>query len=125
MDRHEAHAVAPLLEDRRLGGLSGGGLRLQRVDEPPERHAALHFVLTCELRDVQHVGERLLATGTEHEADMRAGMVEERGDGVRHRPPVPLLVQRRQQFQRLSNRAEPIRQRLRRSGTGGTVAPPW
>ena len=83
--RHQANAVAPLLEDGGLGRPIGRGLRLQHLDEPAERHAAVELVLPRQLRDVQHVREGLFATRAQHEPDVRARSLEERRNGVSDR----------------------------------------
>ena len=108
MHRHQAHPVASLLEDRRFRSLRGGGARLQRVHEPAERHAAFHLVLPRQLRDVQHVGERLLAARTQHEPDVRPRVIEQRGDRVGGRPAIALPVKLAERLQGVSNRRQPL-----------------
>ena len=63
MHRHQPDAVAPLLEDRRLGGARLLGLVAQPLDEAAERQPASRLVLARQLADVLNVGERLLARG--------------------------------------------------------------
>ena len=77
----------PSLPSSRMGASAAcaGGLRLQRLDEPAERHASVELVLARQLGDVQHVGERLLAGRPQHEADVRPRLLEQPGDGVGHR----------------------------------------
>ena len=74
---HQPHAVAALLENRRFGRLPAVRLLAQLLDEPAERNAAVRLVLPRELGDVQHVGERLLAGVSQHEADVRARRVQQ------------------------------------------------
>ena len=54
----------PSLPSSRIGASAASpslGLLAQLVDEAAERNAAVQLELARELRDVQHVGERLLA----------------------------------------------------------------
>ena len=125
----------PSLPSSRIGASAAWprrGLRLQRLDEAAERHAAVELVLARQLRDVQHVGQRLLAAGAQHEADVRARSVEQRRDRVGDGPPVALRDAARASSasaSRTGSRCE--RQRLRARGTdesasraGGTRAVP-
>ena len=70
----------PSLPSSRIGASGASARRrclAQLLDEAAERHAAVRLVLARELGDVQHVGERLLAGRAQHEADVRAGRVEQ------------------------------------------------
>ena len=75
--RHQPNAVAPLFENRCFGGLAALRRLAQRLDEAAKRHAAFELVLPRQLRDVQHVGERLFSAGTEDEADMGACVIQQ------------------------------------------------
>ena len=61
VDGHQAHAVAAVLEDRRLGRLGPLGRLAQRRDEAAKRQPAVGFVAPAQIGDVQHVGQGLLA----------------------------------------------------------------
>ena len=82
MHRHQAHAVTALFENRRFGDLGRLRRLAQLLDEAAERDAASRLVLACELGDVEHVGERLLASRSEDEADVRARLRKQPSDGV-------------------------------------------
>ncbi len=60
---HQAHAVAAVLEDRRLRRLGALGRLAQGRDEAAERQPAVGLVAPAEVGDVQHVGQGLLAAG--------------------------------------------------------------
>ena len=98
MDGHQPDAVAALFENRRLGRFARRR-GPQFVDEPAERDAAAGFVLARQLRDVQYVGERLLAGRAKNEADVRPRLGEQPADRVGDRPVVARLVQPLQQAQ--------------------------
>ena len=73
---------------------------------PPSR-----LVLTRELGDVQHVGQRLLAAGPEHESDVGPRRFEDPRDGVRDGPMIAVPVQLLQQPQGVGDWHE-VRRRL-------------
>ena len=75
---HQAHAVAALLENRRLAGLAVFGLLAQLLDESAERNPSIGFVTARELGDVKHIRQHLLAAMLERKADVRAGGLEQR-----------------------------------------------
>ena len=90
---HDADAVAALFEDRRLASLRGFSSRRELVDETTERQAAVRLVLTGELRDVQHVGERLLAGAAQHDRHVRPRGSQQLLYCLRDRPVVAPPVQ--------------------------------
>ena len=63
VDGHQPHAVAAVLENRRLRRLGPRGRLAQLVDEAAKRQPAVGLVAPGQLGDVQHVGQRLLAPG--------------------------------------------------------------
>ena len=71
-----------------------------------ERQAAGRLFLARELRDVQDVGERLLAGAAQHDADVRAGRVEQRLDGLGDRTVVAAPVQLLEQMEALGDRLQ-------------------
>ena len=103
--RHQPDAVAALFENRRLAPSDFRRLA-QLVDEPAERNAAARFVLPRQLGDVQHVGERLLARGTQDEADVRSRFREQPADRVGNGPVVAPAMQLLQQTQRVGDRRQ-------------------
>ena len=61
VDGHQTHAVAAVLEDRRLGRLGPiGGLAKGR-HKSAKRQPPVGFVAPGEIGDVQHVGQGLLS----------------------------------------------------------------
>jgi hypothetical protein len=104
VDGHHPHAVAPLLEDRRFGGLRGFSRDAQLFDEPAEGDSARGLVLASELRDVQDVGQRLLAGRAKHQADVRARRLEHLLDRVGHGDVVAPAMKPLQKLQRVDDR---------------------
>jgi len=90
---HQTDAVAALLEDRRLGRLALIGFILQHVHEATERNTARPLVLPRKLRDLQDVGERLLAGWPKHEAGVRARLGQQPADRLGHGDVVAPRVQ--------------------------------
>ena len=111
MNGHQADAIASLFENRRFGRLRRRGPRLQRLDEAAERHAAFHFVLPRQFRHVEDVGQRLLPAGPQDEADVRARVIEQRGDGVRRGPAVAMRMQERELLEGAAHVCEVVWQR--------------
>ena len=107
---HDAHAVAALLENRRLARLPGQGLALELLDEPAEREPAARLVAPGQLRHEEHVGEGLLAPRPHDEAGVGAGGLEQPADGLRHRHHVPPPVGVLQHRQRIGDRPQPLSQ---------------
>ena len=102
--RHQPNAVAPLFENRRLGRLAAVCLIAELLDEAAERHAAVHFVLSRQLGDVEHVSQRLLPRRSEHERDVCPCRIEQLRDRVGDGPVIPAAVQPAQPAQRVGNR---------------------
>ena len=105
----------PSLPSSRIGASAACAVSAalaQLVDEPAERQAAGRLVLARELRDVQHVGERLLAGAAQHDPDMRARRVEQILDRFRDRPIVAPPMQ-------LLQDAQGSRRSELRDATGG------
>ena len=79
----------PSLPSSRIGA-SGDSARFEvscsSVDEAAERQPAFHFVAARQVRDVQHVGEHLLAAAPQDEAGMRARHRDQAADRVGDRP---------------------------------------
>ena len=70
----------PSLSSSRIGASAAcavSAATAQLLDEAAERDAAADLVLPRQLRDVEHVGERLLAAGPQREPDVRARRAEQ------------------------------------------------
>jgi hypothetical protein len=63
------------------------------LDESAKRHPAITLVLPGELGDVQHVGQCLLPSRSQNEADMRARVIDQRCDRVGHGAVIALGMQ--------------------------------
>ena len=109
MHGHDPHAVAPLLQDGRLPGLTFGRLVAQLLDESTEGEAAALLVAAGHLPELQHVGEHLLARPAHHEAGMGPRRLEQLSDRVRDRDLVAGAVQPPQQLQGVGDRQQAIR----------------
>ena len=79
---HDANAVAPLFENRRLGRPRAVRSDPQFIHEASERHAAGRLVLARQLGHVEDVGQRLLAARSQHESDMGTRRFEQPLDGL-------------------------------------------
>ena len=103
MNRHHPDAVAVLFENRRLcrHGVLGGHAQL--VHEAPKRDASACLELARELRDVKSVGERLLASCAQREADVRARRAEELVQRLRDRHVVAPAVEPLEEHERISD----------------------
>ena len=104
MHGHQAHAVAALFEDRRLAGLAVFGLLAQLLDESAERNPSIGFVAACELGDMQHVRQHLLAAMLERKPHVRARGLEQRRNGRRDGDVVAGTMQTLQERERLDDR---------------------
>ena len=98
MDRHQPHAVAAFLEDRRFPGFAALGLLAQLVNESAKRNAAFGLIAARQLGDMRNIGEHLLAAVLERKPDVRAGGFEEQRNCRRHRHPIARAMERLQQF---------------------------
>ena len=122
---HHAHALGALLDHRRLGALAALGAVLEPVDEAAERGGAAGLEAARLLEHAQHVGQRLLAGRPDGDAGVRAGGVEEGGEGVGDRPAVAAQVQLAQERERrghLGVRLRPARAPAAAAGAAGRPA---
>ncbi len=97
MDGHDPYAVAPLLDNRRLGGRARVGLVFEPLDEAAKRDASSRLVLARQLGDVQGVRQRLLARRAEGESGVGARLLEKTSNRLVHRHVVARPVQIAQQ----------------------------
>ena len=104
--RHDPHAVAPLLQNRRFTRLPFRRLVAQMLDEAPERQPAARFVDARHLADLQHVGEHLLAGPLHHERCVRPGLLQKLPDSPRDGNIVAAAMQPAQQLQGVGDRQE-------------------
>ena len=116
--RHQPDAVAVFFKDRRFRAFGFSRLS-QLVDEAAKRNAVGRLVLPRELRDVEHVGERLLASRPQDESHVRARRGQQPADRVGNRTVVTTPVEPLEQPERVGNR----RQMRRRLGGECQLAP--
>ena len=107
VDRHDAHPVAPLLENRGLARLTFGRLVAQMLDKPSERQAPAPIVSTGHVGDLQDVGEHLLAPRAHHQPGVRARLRQQPANGLGQRDDVALSMKTTEQVERVNNRRKP------------------
>ena len=83
---------------------------MQRVHEAAERQAAFQFVAPRQIRNVQHVGEHLLAAAPQDEAGVRARDRDQAADRVGDGPMISRGVQFAKRRQRLGHRLQTLGQ---------------
>ena len=103
---HQTHAVAAVLEDRRLGGLGPVGGLAEGGDEAAKRQAPVGFVAPGEIGDVQHVGQGLLAAWPERERHVGARGDQQIVQRIGNRSRVAPLVQVAEQRECLAHRLQ-------------------
>ena len=100
---HHADAVAALFENRGLSCLTVFGLRAQLLDESAKRDPSVRLVTACELRDVKHIGQHLLAAMLQRKPHMHARGIEQRRNGRRNRNVIARTMQLLQKRQGLDD----------------------
>ena len=103
VDRHHAHALGPLLDDRRVARLAVLGLLGEPLDEGAEGRHAGALGAPGEVHQARHVGERLLARRPDGEAGVRARLGQQPSDRVGDGSPVAPAMERAQHRERLRN----------------------
>src|SRR5262249_8414460 len=106
MNGHHADNVTTLFEDRSFRSLRHFRRLAQFGDETRERDAAVQLVLACQLGDMHHVGERLLAALPQDQADVRARAIQKLSDRLTYRPIVAAAVEVLEETQRIGNRTK-------------------
>ena len=113
VDGHHAHAVASILEDRRLGGLGPVGGLAKGTHESAKRQPPVGFVAPGEIGNVQHVGQGLLSAGPEREGHMRPSRDQQIVQRVGNRAGIAPLVQLAEQREGIAHRLQVCREVLR------------
>ena len=103
---HDPHALGALLDDRGLARGAALRVRVEPLDEGPERRRARGLEAPRQVHHAQHVRERLLAPRPQHEGGMRAGRRQQTVDGVLHRAVIAQPVERAKERERVDDRLE-------------------
>ena len=93
VDRHHADALAAFFENGCLSGFCSVSARAQLLHEAPEGQTPGGFVFPSQLRNMQHVGQHLLARGAQRESQMCPGFPQQPVEGFRHRTVITIAMQ--------------------------------
>ena len=81
---------------------------MEHVDETAERQTALQLVAPRQIRNVQDVGEHLLAAAPENKAGVRARHRNQAANRVRNRPVIASRMQFAQGVERFRHRQQSL-----------------
>ena len=113
MHGHDADALGPFLEHRRLPGFVPLRLDCKLLDETAERDAAAHLEAPRQVANSIDVRQHLVAGRAQGESSVRARALQERADCLNDRPPVATAVEFSKQIESLHHGFEILVQLVR------------